>query len=643
MTGNSFRVRRRLHPKFSAGDRLEMSGGLRISPALALKPELTVCRVRARRVDAEADCQPVRGSRERFDLSYRFIAHDLSVVPHLRRRIAVMYLGRGFQLAERVLNAARRMRMRLPGLAVAGLLGTLAAATSATATETPKPGGILTYMIPADGPPSFDGHRETTYATVHSAAPFYSTLIRINPENPSSTTNFVCDLCTAMPKPTDNGKTYTFKIRTGVKFHDGSPLTAADVAASWNAIIHPREGLTSARQSFYIMVDTVEAPDQATVVFHLKFATNAFLPALADPFAWIYKKDILDNDPRWYEKNIMGSGPFKFAGYEVGQSIKGVRNPDYYHKGLPHLDGFTGIYADKQAVRVDAIRGDRAAIEFRGLPPSARDQLVQDLGDKIAVQESDWNCALLVTPNHKKKPFDDVRVRRALTLAIDNWHDASALAKIAIVRKIAGIVFPGSPRAATKQELENVAGFWPDIDKSRAEAKRLLKEAAAEGLTFELLNRNIDQPYKYVATWLIDEWSKIGLHVSQRVLPTGPFFEGLRNATFDLAMDFNCQSVVNPLLDVGKFLPHSVYAENYGNYEDEKEIGLYQRMLHETDFARQRALMREFEKYVLDTEAHMFMTPWYYRIIPYRSYVKGWKISPSHYLDQDLSTVWLDQ
>jgi hypothetical protein len=103
----------------------------------------------------------------------------------------------------------------------------------------------------------------TTYATVHSAAPFYSVLIRINPENPSSTTDFVCDLCTAMPQPTDDGKTYTFKIRDGVKFHDGSPLTSADVAASWNAIVHPPEGVSSARESYYIMVDNVEAPDPA--------------------------------------------------------------------------------------------------------------------------------------------------------------------------------------------------------------------------------------------------------------------------------------------------------------------------------------------------------------------------------------------
>src|SRR5262249_38921169 len=111
--------------------------------------------------------------------------------------------------------------------AVAGAL--CLAPGAAFAEETPKRGGILTFMIPADAPPSFDAHRETTYATVHAAAPFYSVLIRVNPDNPSSTTDFVCDLCAEMPTPTDGGTTYTFKIREGVKFHDGTRLTAADV------------------------------------------------------------------------------------------------------------------------------------------------------------------------------------------------------------------------------------------------------------------------------------------------------------------------------------------------------------------------------------------------------------------------------
>ena len=536
------------------------------------------------------------------------------------------------------------MRIGLALLA-AGFAAVLASAAMAAGSEeeAPKRGGTLTYTIPADAPPSFDGHREGTFATLHSVAPFYSVLIRVNPENPSSTTDFVCDLCAVMPTPTDGGKTYTFKIRDGVKFADGTALSAADVAASWDHIIHPPKGVLSPRQSWYSMVDTVTAPDPTTVVFKLKFATNAFLPALADPFAFVYQKAKLEKDPRWYEKNILGSGPFKFAEYETGQSIKGVRNPDYYHKGLPYLDGFTAIYAPKQAVRIAAIRSDRAAIEFRGLPPATRDELKADLGDKLAVQDSDWNCGNLVIPNHKKKPFDDARVRRALTLAIDRWHGAAALSKIAVVRTVGGIVFPGSPLAAKKDELEQVAGFWPDIDKSRAEAKRLLKEAGAEGASFELLNRGVDQPYKYVGTWLVDQWSKIGLHVTQKVLPTGPELDALRTGNFQIALVANCHGVVNPLLDVQAFLPPSVYSANYGYYEDPKEVALYDKMLRETDFPKQRALMREFEKYVVDDQAHELWIVWWYRIIPYRAYVKGWKISPSHYINQDLATVWLDK
>ena len=113
--------------------------------------------------------------------------------------------------------------------------------------------------------------------------------------------------------------------------------------------------------------------------------------------------------------------------------------------------------------------------------------------------------------------------------------------------------------------MQQLASYWPDIEKSRAEARRLLKEAGAEGLAFELLNRTVDQPYKYNGTWVIDELSRIGLHVTQRVLPTGPYGEALRNGDCDLTLDGHCQNVVNPLLDVGKYLPHSVSTENYEN------------------------------------------------------------------------------
>src|SRR3546814_15595683 len=94
-------------------------------------------------------------------------------------------------------------------------------------------GGVLKVVVP-DEPPSFDGHRETTFALIHPIAPFYSLLIRANPNNPGDPTDFQCDVCEGdVPKATDGGKKYTFKIRKDVKFHNGDPLTAHDVVATF--------------------------------------------------------------------------------------------------------------------------------------------------------------------------------------------------------------------------------------------------------------------------------------------------------------------------------------------------------------------------------------------------------------------------
>lgn len=537
----------------------------------------------------------------------------------------------------------KRNSLTLVATLAAGLALPLAVtAAGAAGLETPKRGGVLTFVVP-DEPPSWDAHRETTFALIHPFAPFYSLLIKVNPDNPSSPTDFVCDLCTEMPKPADGGKSFTFKIKPGVKFTDGTPLTAHDIVATYKKIVFPPEGTTSARVAYFVMVESVTAPDDQTVVFKLKYPSGAFIPALATPYNFIYSKAKLDADIRWYEKNVLGSGPFKFVAREAGAFVKGERNPNYYVKDQPYLDGFEAIFSNKQAVRVQAIRGDRAAIEFRGFPPKSRDDLVAALGKDITVQESNWNCVLLFTPNHKKKPFDDARVRRALSLAVDRWGGSKSLSQIAIVKAVGGVAFPGHPLAATDAELEKIPGYWRDINKSREEAKRLLKEAGVSDLKFTLSNRAVDQPYTIVGTWLIDQWRQVGITVEQKMEPTGPFYARLRSHDFDVTVDFNCQSVVNPLLDIGKFLSQDTGNESYGGYIDREMDKMFEAMNKEPDAAKQRQLMRDFEKRALDTEAHSLITLWWNRIIPHRSYVKGWKISPSHYINQDLANVWLDK
>ena len=110
-----------------------------------------------------------------------------------------------------------------------------------------------------------------------------------------------------------------------------------------------------------------------------------------------------------------------------------------------------------------------------------------------------------------------------------------------------------------------------------------------------------------------------------------------------MTVDFNCQSVVNPLLDIGKFLSADRGNESYGGYIDRELDKMFEAMNTSPEPAKQRRMMRGFEKRVLDDQAHSLITLWWNRIIPHRSYVKGWKISPSHYINQDLANVWLDK
>ncbi len=124
--------------------------------------------------------------------------------------------------------------------------------------------------------------------------------------------------------------------------------------------------------------------------------------------------------------------------------------------------------------------------------------------------------------------------------------------------------------------------------------------------------------------------------------PSGPFYATLRKSSdFDVSIDFNCQSVINPIADVTKFLGSA--GNNYGNYDDQVLENIYDKLLRAGSEKEQRGFMREFETRALSDQVHMGITLWWYKINPHRSYVKGWKIAPSHYLNQSLDQIWLDK
>jgi peptide/nickel transport system substrate-binding protein len=520
-------------------------------------------------------------------------------------------------------------------------LALLAGALLLAPAQAQRTGGELVFPVPSE-PPSYDGHREETFGLIHPIAPFYNTLLRVDPNDPSGTKPYpsLAESWTASP----DGKTYTFKIRRGVKFHDGSELTARDVKASYDKIIFPPPGVGSTRKGQYADVAAVEAPDATTVVFRLKEPSGSFISSLLSPYNFIYKAEILAKEPNWYEKNIMGTGPFTFVEHVKGSHVVGKKNPNYWDKGKPYLDSFRAVFMRDSAAQVAAIRGERAHIQFRGFSPAERDSIVSTLGNKVTVQESPWDCILLVAINHEKKPFDDKRVRRALTLALDRHQASQSLSKIAIVKAVAGVQVPGTPFATPPQELNKLAGYWPDIEKSRAEARRLLKEAGVpEGFQFTFTNRGIPMPYEPLGVWLIDQWRRIGLNVNQQVLEAAAYFGPLRKGDFQVAMDFQCGYIVEPDLDMYKFLSSDRNPANYARYKDPVLDKLYDEQSRATDAEKRKAIIRQFEKRLLDEEVHYLMTLQWHRIIPHSAKVKGWTVTPSHYLNNTLDTVWLEQ
>ena len=516
---------------------------------------------------------------------------------------------------------------------------TIAAVTFAPAAgAAPKKGGTLVFAVVAE-PPNYDCHANDSFAFVHPVRPSYSTLLKVDPDHYPKVMG---DLAQSWNVSKD-GLTYTFKLHQGVKFHDGSILTSEDVKASYDRIRNPQAGVKSLRRAAYADIESIETPDANTVVFKLKKKNVSMLSNFASPFDCIYSASKLKEDARWPERNVMGTGPFQFVEHVAGSHYTGKRFDGYFEKGKPYLDGYKAVFVSGTAM-VNALASGQVMAEFRGQAPADREREVKALGAKAAVQESPWTCSLVVSFNTKKKPFDDVRVRRALNLAIDRWEGSKVLSKIALVKEVGGLVRPGYYLAASNKELETYPGFSHNIAASRAEAQKLLKEAGQENLSFTFTNRNVKMPYEPVGVFLIDQWRHIGVNVKHEELETRLYLAAQQSdkATYDASLDFNCDYMDEPNLQLLKYLSPARSSLNYSGFGDPKVDELYDEQSGEFDPKKRAADLRKIEKQVFD-DAYIIPTIWWHRVIVMDKKVKGWKITPSHYLNQDLTNVWLDQ
>ena len=518
---------------------------------------------------------------------------------------------------------SRRAAMALPALALAPPLN----------AESPVRGGQLIFSVAAE-PPTYDLHATGTFAVMHRLAPHYSTLLRYAT---GDYPRIVGDLAESWEVAPDY-LSYTFRLHPGVRFHDGSALTSEDVKASWDRMRAPPEGVVSHKLASFTQIDRIETPDPRTVVFLMKSVNASMLDVFASPWNAIYSAARLRQDPNFPARNVMGSGPFRFVEHVAGSHWVGERFDGYFRQGQPYLDGFRAITMTPSAM-VNALSGRQILAEFRGVSPVERDRIQRGLGEDALVRTDNWLALLLCTFNVERPPFNDVRVRRALNLAIDRWGGSQALSRISTMGPVGGSVRPGSDLSATREEMQRWPGYRPDMAANRAEARRLLQEAGVPNLRFTLTNRSI-APYVTTGVFLIDQWRQIGVQVEHAQVELAAWYQAQGSGSFEAMVDAEAPYNDDPSTIMAKYISADRSPISRSRIIDRDLDRLFDLQREAVDPARRRALIREFEERMFDL-SFSFPILWWQRILVMNRRVRNYTMSPSHMVYQSLADIWL--
>ena len=392
--------------------------------------------------------------------------------------------------------------------------------------QQPQSGGVLTCKISAD-PPNFDPISNTTSSLLIAVAPCYSNLVRFDPMNPDKV---IGDLAEKWETSSD-GKTLTFKLIPGVKFHDGKPLTSEDVKYTFDIVRDPPAGVTSARKGSLGVVEKIEAPDATTVRFILKSPSPSLLNTLASGWMPVIPKHVHQAKGN-LQKDVVGSGPFKLKEYIRGVSVELVKNPDYHVKGHPYLDGIKVFIVPDPSTAYANFRAGQILLydEIQGVDAK---RAVSEMGDKIVMQTVPALSSEGMSLNTRRKPWDDIRMRQAVSLAVDREE---AITVVMSGEAVVGGPIPPGIWALPTAELEKIDGFGKNVEANRAKAKKLLADAGyPNGLSVTLIARKAAGTHEARAVFIKDQLAKVGIDVKVNIQESATYFDSIQKGTFDIA------------------------------------------------------------------------------------------------------------
>ena len=502
-----------------------------------------------------------------------------------------------------------------------------------------KSGGIL-KMQHMDTPPSASIHEE---ATVSVAVPFmglYNNLVLFDQNVPrNSFDSIVPDLATKW-QWSEDGKQLVFTVRQGVKWHDGMPFTAKDVQCTFEMLLSGDKIRRNPRGAWYSNVESVAAKSDTEVTFHLKERQPSLLALLASGYTPIYPCHVPSADMR---RKPVGTGPFKLAEFKMNESIKVVRNPDYWKKGRPWLDGIEYTIIPDRSTRMLSFASGKFDMTF---PSDLTVPLWKNMkkdAPHVTCTMRDTGVSTNLIVNRDAPPFDNAAIRRALALSLDRKAFIDILSEGESKMSGAMLPPPSGVWGMPPEMLKTIVGY-DNVAANREKGRELMKEAGYgpdKRLKVRVSTRNI-ATFRDPATILIDHLKHIYVDGELEVIDTSVYYNRVFKKDYSVALNLTGSAVDDP--DVTFFEGYACGSlRNYNGYCNPEMTKLFEQQSRELDQKKRLKMVWEIDRKLQEDIARPIISQgraagcW-------QPYVKGVVLhTNSIYNGARFEDVWLDK
>ena len=467
----------------------------------------------------------------------------------------------------------------------------------------------------------------------------YNNLVRNNPLD--GLYSVVGDLAHSY-EVSEDGMLYTFHLREGVSFHDGTPFTAEDVVATFNRIINPPEGILAVDRAQFSAVTEVEQVDDFTVAFHLAAPQAYFLSLLTQTSMIIYsKKHLEENNYDLRSVVTPGTGPFKFVDFQPQQRWILERNPDYWNPELPYLDGLEMIDVSAVADRGTAVLTGQADVSFHVSVDTWEEG--RNRTDLVGTNQVPAFGSFNLMMNNNHEILKDVRVRRAIRLAVLKQAVIAAfgaIVKINVTRWVAH----GDPFAQDQEQILQLPGYREDKSEDIAAAQALMAEAGyPDGFSgVDIIVASRADHADVLAPAIQDQLKRtLNIDATLRVMDRSLLKPEQQQGNFVFAMD-TADNALSDFAVHAKLWWHSEGSQNFSGYSNPDLDALIDQIDVETDDAVRADLILQALDVLDDdppwcTIGHAFHLPMWQRK------VNGLPLERRRFSETGrLETAWLD-